>query len=152
MTKTKEGLLLHLSSLKRGLQINKVYDVTDLGDLICDIEEAMREVVSQIQAWIDKYRLDSSMVPIGSVKWVQLDGKIIELSKVLALLVSSSATSTDSSPPKKCGDCRHWMRGGIGAGRGGGFCMRWNIPKLASNELAPKGGCYMEKEGSGEKQ
>jgi len=46
---------------------------------------------------------------------------------------------------KRCGDCYFWSRGGIGSGRGGGYCIKWNIPKYASNELAPEGGCWKPK-------
>lgn len=34
---------------------------------------------------------------------------------------------------KRCGNCRYWSRGGIGAGRGGGYCLRWNVPKHPQN-------------------
>jgi len=36
----------------------------------------------------------------------------------------------------RCGDCRSWSRGGLGAGRGGGYCGRWQIPKYKNNTLA----------------
>ena len=43
---------------------------------------------------------------------------------------------------KKCGTCRRWHRGGLGAGRGGGMCWKWNIPKYASNTLMEE--CWTE--------
>lgn len=46
---------------------------------------------------------------------------------------------------ERCGDCSSWYRGGIGAGRGGGWCDRWNIPKFASNVLAPTNGCWKKR-------
>lgn len=44
-------------------------------------------------------------------------------------------TEKEHSVEKRCGTCDHWSRGGIGAGRGGGWCLQWKIPKNASNEL-----------------
>ena len=47
---------------------------------------------------------------------------------------------------KRCGTCRKWSRGGIGAGRGGGYCLTWGIPKLASNSVThPVGECWEPK-------
>ena len=34
---------------------------------------------------------------------------------------------------RRCGNCKSWSRGGIGAGRGGGYCMRWGIVKHPQN-------------------
>lgn len=52
--------------------------------------------------------------------------------------VSKSEHKTSSSAckkfePKRCGDCRSWSRGGTWAGRGGGTCFRWMIPKIKNN-------------------
>lgn len=35
---------------------------------------------------------------------------------------------------KRCGNCSRWSRGGVGAGRGGGYCFRWMIVKHPQNQ------------------
>jgi len=45
----------------------------------------------------------------------------------------ASPSACDDFKPKRCGDCQSWSRGGAGAGRGGGYCLRWMIPKIANN-------------------
>jgi len=36
---------------------------------------------------------------------------------------------------RRCGTCKSWMRGGIGVGRGGGWCYRWSVPKTPGNKI-----------------
>ena len=40
---------------------------------------------------------------------------------------------------KECGSCRSWSRGGMGAGRGGGYCLRYMIPAHPQNRLKNDG-------------
>ena len=35
----------------------------------------------------------------------------------------------------QCSTCRWWTRGGMGVGRGGGYCLRWDIPKTPANKI-----------------
>jgi len=39
----------------------------------------------------------------------------------------------DKQPQIRCGTCDHWCRGGIGHGRGGGSCIKYNLSRVASN-------------------
>lgn len=36
---------------------------------------------------------------------------------------------------KQCSTCRWWTRGGVGVGRGGGYCLNWRIPKTPANKI-----------------
>jgi len=40
---------------------------------------------------------------------------------------------TKMTEDRRCGNCRFWSRGGVGAGRGEGYCLRWMIPKHPQN-------------------
>ena len=50
---------------------------------------------------------------------------------------------------QRCGDCRWWTRGGLNSGRGGGSCLKWKLPKNASNNLTAEiGECWEPKPAS----
>ena len=96
----EEGLLLHLSSLKRDLQINKVYDVTDLGDLICDIEKAVNQVVSRIPTVLNELNGELREITMGDFDDCIQDAMDEAEKKMFALLVSPDKKLQEGSTSK----------------------------------------------------
>ena len=74
----------------------------------------------------------------GEKQWIRLPYSM-PITAVLGYLKDKNLLEVE--PKQNCGTCRHWIRGGINSGRGGGSCIKYNIPKVASNTCG-KNDCW----------